>query len=127
MEAEDTDCELVAKVTVGEAMQRVLAAHQGREKLTVRPGERIEGLHWSCGEMVVIPPEVRIDSLLIESGDLALSFGGLTLYLPRLPRLATDQTASLLPVKNLDPAPPLLHHLRGLRERAGALPPARGC
>lgn len=45
---------------------------------------------------------------------------GLTVHLPRLPRLATDQTATFLPVANLDPTPLLLQHLREIRERAGA-------
>src|SRR2546425_10920042 len=53
VEVEETGCELVAKVTVGEAMQGMLAAHQGREELTVRPGEKNKGLHGSCGERLL--------------------------------------------------------------------------
>jgi len=41
---------------------------------------------------------------------------GLIIAMPRFPRLATDQTASVFPVKNLDPAPVLLKALRELRE-----------
>ena len=38
------------------------------------------------------------------------------IYKPRLPRLATDQTVSLLPVENQDPLLYLLSHLRKLRD-----------
>lgn len=41
---------------------------------------------------------------------------GLVVHRPRLPRLATDQTASLLPLGDPDPAPVLLFHLRQLRD-----------
>ncbi len=40
----------------------------------------------------------------------------LTIYKPRLPRIATDQTVSLLPAANQDPVPVLLSKLRHLRE-----------
>jgi hypothetical protein len=48
---------------------------------------------------------------------------GLVIYKPRLPRLATDQTASLLPLGESEPAPLLLSHLRRLREMGPACPP----
>ncbi len=35
-----------------------------------------------------------------------------TVYAPRLPRMATDQTVSVLPVKNHDPVPIILEQLR---------------
>ena len=38
------------------------------------------------------------------------------IYKPRLPRLATDQTVSLLPVVNQEPVSFLLSHLRKLKE-----------
>ena len=41
---------------------------------------------------------------------------GLTIHKPRLPRIATDQTVSLLPVSNQDPVSVLLTHLRILRQ-----------
>jgi acyl dehydratase len=41
---------------------------------------------------------------------------GLVVHRPRLPRLATDQTASLLPLGDRDPAPIILTHLRVLRD-----------
>lgn len=47
---------------------------------------------------------------------------GLTILAPRLPRVATDQTASLLPVANLDPLLVMLGQLRTL----AAVSPASG-
>jgi len=47
---------------------------------------------------------------------------GLIIHRPRLPRLATDQTVSLLPVHNQDPVPVLLGHLRHLRQLQLAVP-----
>ena len=47
---------------------------------------------------------------------LQRSHPGLVVHRPRLPRLATDQTASLLPLGDPDPAPVLLPHLRQLRD-----------
>jgi NADP-dependent 3-hydroxy acid dehydrogenase YdfG len=41
---------------------------------------------------------------------------GLAIHKPRLPRIATDQTVSLLPVDNQDPISVLLPHLRKLRQ-----------
>lgn len=41
---------------------------------------------------------------------------GIAIHKPRLPRVATDQTAGLLPVNNQDPVPVLLAHLRYLRK-----------
>lgn len=41
---------------------------------------------------------------------------GLTIHKPRLPRIATDQTVSLLPVSNQDPVSVLLTNLRCLRQ-----------
>ena len=41
---------------------------------------------------------------------------GLTIHKPRLPRIATDQTVSLLPVSNQDPVSVLLTQLRTLRQ-----------
>jgi len=41
---------------------------------------------------------------------------GLIIHKPRLPRVATDQTVSLLPVHNQEPVPVLLRNLRYLRQ-----------
>tara|TARA_S200000501_G_scaffold324055_1_gene321080 strand:+ start:788 stop:2215 length:1428 start_codon:yes stop_codon:yes gene_type:complete len=38
--------------------------------------------------------------------------GGLKIYKPRLPRMSTDQTVSLLPLNNEDPVSVMLHHLK---------------
>jgi hypothetical protein len=45
------------------------------------------------------------------------SHDGLFVYRPRLPRLATDQTLSFLPVNNQEPAPEILRHLRVFARR----------
>ncbi len=45
---------------------------------------------------------------------------GLVIHTPRLPRLATDQTASLLPLGEPEPTPLLLSHLRRLRDMGPA-------
>ena len=55
------------------------------------------------------------------SGEILCEFlqkanSGLIIHTPRLPRLATDQTVSLLPVENIDPASVLLTHLRALKQ-----------
>jgi hypothetical protein len=45
---------------------------------------------------------------------------GLTFYRPRLPRAATDQTVSLLPVENRDPVELMRGELRRFRARSAA-------
>ncbi len=45
---------------------------------------------------------------------------GVYVYRPRLPRLSTDQTVSLLPVHNQESAPEILNHLRSFRDFNGA-------
>jgi hypothetical protein len=40
------------------------------------------------------------------------NYNDITIYRPRLPRMDTDQTVSLFPVKNEDPVPIQLEHLR---------------
>jgi len=40
------------------------------------------------------------------------------IYKPRFPRMATDQTASIMPVLNHDPAPTMLKQLRSFRDDA---------
>jgi NAD(P)-dependent dehydrogenase (short-subunit alcohol dehydrogenase family) len=45
---------------------------------------------------------------------------GVSVCAPRLPRLATDQTASLLPAGDLDPAPVMLDVLRRFRDAASS-------
>jgi len=50
---------------------------------------------------------------------LEKSHPGTTIFKPRLPRLATDQTVSLLPVNNQDPLPIMLGLLRSFRDLPG--------
>jgi hypothetical protein len=55
---------------------------------------------------------------------LCLAFGrkypGMFLSCPRLPKMATDQTASLQPAQNPDPAPIVLEALRNFKDSMGA-------
>jgi hypothetical protein len=46
---------------------------------------------------------------------LGQKYSGMHLYYPRLPKMATDQTASLQPVQSLDPAPIILEALQNFR------------
>lgn len=55
---------------------------------------------------------------------LAKKHPGMSFYSPRLPKLATDQTASLQPGQNPDPAPAMLSALRQFRDAAGPGQPA---
>jgi len=87
--------------------------------------------HPSSVAVEELPPNMAEYAAAKSAGEVAGRFletmsPGLTVHVPRLPRLATDQTASFLPVANLDPAPLLLQHLRDLRERAGPHRPAHG-
>lgn len=51
------------------------------------------------------------------------AFPGLVVITPRLPRLATDQTATFMPVAAQAPAPGLVQHLRDLSRRTTSNPP----
>lgn len=79
---------------------------------------------------VFYPSSVAIDDLPADmgeyaaakiSGEMLCTFleknnKNLKIYKPRLPRLSTDQTVSLLHIKNQDPVPVMLQHLRYLRD-----------
>lgn len=79
---------------------------------------------------VFYPSTVFIDELPVRLGEYAVAkMAGemvctflektnreMTMYRPRLPRMATDQTASLLPVSNEDPVPIMREHLRSFRD-----------
>lgn len=70
-----------------------------------------------------LPPNLAEYSAAKMAGETAArllerSAAGLIVQVPRLPRLATDQTASLLPVTSREPAPLLLEHLRVFRQRS---------
>ena len=68
-----------------------------------------------------LPPDMGEYAAAKIAGELLCDFlqktnSGLTIHKPRLPRIATDQTVSLLPVENQDPVSILLPHLRKLRQ-----------
>jgi hypothetical protein len=91
----------------------------------------IQTLTASAGvlQKIFYPSSTAIDELPMDmgeyaaaksAGELACDFlqkatPGLAIYKPRLPRVATDQTVSLLPAQNQDPVPVLLAHLRQFR------------
>lgn len=79
---------------------------------------------------IFYPSTVAIDELPMNMGEYAAAkIAGemlcmflekknqeMTIYRPRLPRMATDQTVSLLAIRNQDPVPIMLEHLRHLRD-----------
>lgn len=81
-------------------------------------------------QKIFYPSTVAIDELPMDMGEYAAAKmageflcgfwqkanPGLAIHKPRLPRVATDQTVSLLPVMNQDPVSILLPELRYLRE-----------
>ncbi|MDH3208558.1 MAG: MaoC/PaaZ C-terminal domain-containing protein [Gemmatimonadota bacterium] len=86
--------------------------------------------HGSRLEKVLYPSTVALDELPSGMGEYAAAKAagetlcrfleetqhGLTIVRPRLPRLATDQTRSLLPIRNEDPVQVLLRELRRCRD-----------
>jgi hypothetical protein len=81
-------------------------------------------------ERIFYPSTTAIDEMPSDMGEYAAAKAAgerlcdflrqtrpaLKIHRPRLPRLATDQTVSLLPVENQDPVSILLPHLRALRD-----------
>jgi hypothetical protein len=81
-------------------------------------------------QKVFYPSSTAIDELPLDMGEYAAAKmagetlcgflqkanPGIAIHKPRLPRVATDQTVSLLPVSNQDPLAVLLAHLRYLRQ-----------
>jgi hypothetical protein len=81
-------------------------------------------------QKVFYPSSVAIEELPLDMGEYAAAkmageilcdflqkaHPGLAIYKPRLPRVATDQTVSLLPVINQEPVSVLLSNLRYLRQ-----------
>ncbi|MCP4609787.1 MAG: SDR family NAD(P)-dependent oxidoreductase [Planctomycetes bacterium] len=81
-------------------------------------------------KIIFYPSSVAIDDLPLNMGEYASAkMAGevlccflekadpsIRIYKPRLPRTATDQTASLLPVKNEDPVQLMVENLRHLRD-----------
>lgn len=83
-----------------------------------------------CGlRRIFYPSTVAIDEIPADMGEYAAAKQagealcrflektrhGLYIYRPRLPRMATDQTVSMMPVKNLDPATVMIEELRVFR------------
>lgn len=71
----------------------------------------IDELPINMGEYVVskVASEMLCDFLEKSNPDL-------TIYKPRLPRVATDQTASIIPIINQDPVPLMIKELRSFKE-----------
>ncbi len=81
-------------------------------------------------QKVFYPSSAAIEELPLDMGEysaaktageilcdfLQKTHPGLAIHKPRLPRLATDQTVSLLPVRNREPVSVLLSNLRYLRD-----------
>jgi hypothetical protein len=81
-------------------------------------------------QKIFYPSSAAIEELPLDMGEYAAAkmageilcdflqkaHPGLTIHKPRLPRIATDQTVSLLPVDNQDPVSVLLTNLRHLRQ-----------
>ena len=84
----------------------------------------------TCLQKIFYPSSAAIEELPLDMGEYAAAKmageilcdflqkanPGLTIHKPRLPRIATDQTVSLLPVSNQDPVSVLLTNLRYLRQ-----------
>ena len=81
-------------------------------------------------QKVFFPSSTAVDDLPLDMGEYAAAkmageilcvflqkaHPGIAVHKPRLPRIATDQTASLLPVSSQAPVPILLRNLRRLRQ-----------
>ena len=81
-------------------------------------------------QKIFYPSSVSIDELPLNMGEytaakmageilctfLEKTNPGITIHKPRLPRIATDQTATLFSVNNQDPVPLMLENLRCLRD-----------
>jgi hypothetical protein len=81
-------------------------------------------------QKVFYPSSAAIEDLPLDMGEYAAAktagellcdflqkaHPGLAIHKPRLPRVATDQTVSLLPVSNQEPVSVLVSHLRYLRQ-----------
>lgn len=90
----------------------------------------IQSVAGSAIQRIFYPSSVAIDELPLNMGEYAAAKmagetlcafvektnRGIKIVRPRLPRLATDQTRSLLPVKNEDPVPIILEALRRFRD-----------
>ena len=93
------------------AVQSLAGQTSGQQKVFYPSSAAIEELPPDMGEYAAakMAGEILCDFLHKTNPDL-------TIHKPRLPRIATDQTVSLLPVDNQDPVTILLPHLPKLRE-----------
>jgi hypothetical protein len=89
----------------------VAALSAGLQKIFYPSSAAIEELPLDMGEYAAAKMAGEILCDFLQKAN-----PGLTIHKPRLPRIATDQTVSLLPVRNQDPVPVLLTHLRYLRQ-----------
>jgi hypothetical protein len=92
-------------------VQSVAASSAGLKKIFYPSSAAVEELPLDMGEYAAakMAGEILCDFLQKTNP-------GLCIHKPRLPRVATDQTVSLLPVSNQDPVSVLLAHLRYLRQ-----------
>ena len=92
-------------------VQSLAASSAGLQKIFYPSSAAIEELPLDMGEYAAakMAGEILCDFLQKTNP-------GLCIHKPRLPRVATDQTVSLLPVSNQDPVLVLLSHLRYLRQ-----------
>lgn len=83
----------------------------GLQKIFYPSSSAIEELPLDMGEYAAAKMAGEILCDFLQKANPAL-----IIHKPRLPRIATDQTVSLLPVNNQDPVSVLLAHLRHLRQ-----------
>ena len=92
-------------------VQTVAAPSSGLQKIFYPSSAAIEELPLDMGEYAAAKMAGEILCDFLQKAN-----PGLSIHKPRLPRIATDQTVSLLPVNNQDPLMVLLTHLRYLRQ-----------
>ena len=92
-------------------VQTLAAPSTGLQKIFYPSSAAIEELPLDMGEYAAAKMAGEILCDFLQKAN-----PGLTIHKPRLPRIATDQTVSLLPVSNQDPVSVLLTNLRYLRQ-----------
>jgi MaoC like domain len=92
-------------------VQSLAASSAGLKKIFYPSSAAVEELPLDMGEYAAakMAGEILCDFLQKTNP-------GIAIHKPRLPRVATDQTVSLLPVSNQDPVAVLLPHLRYLKQ-----------
>jgi acyl dehydratase len=94
-------------------VEAVTEASAGLEKIFYPSSTAIEELPLDMGEYAAAKTAGEILCDFLQKKNPAV-----VIHKPRLPRLATDQTVSLIPVSSREPVPVLLAHLRHLRQMA---------